>query len=614
MRPISIFILTCLVLTAADATKPTKPVPPAKPVMDSDVFSEAHAPLFQNKDARTGQLTNRVAKSLGPATAGARIARANFIDQHIFGKMERDGIPYAPVSTDTEFFRRIHLDLTGRIPSSEDLRAFLADTRPDKRARVIDKLLDSGPFVDKWSYYFMDLLRANGKMGKGFLLFHYWMKENLSADRPYDEIARAVITASAKSNSVVAAANVIVREHVEGKPGQPTDGEDLTKVHQLDTHDEITILYGKTFLGINLSCISCHDGKGHLEKVNVWLSRKKRSEFFQQASFLGNLRYIPHVENTSAQMGHFIVDDLASGYNTRGQSMLRTPRFGGPSQPAFVLTGETARPAAHPRDELARMITAHPQFARATVNMFWAKLMGYGIVEPYDEFDLARQDPNNVPAGWQLQPTHPELLNDLAQDFRKHNHSLKHLLRTIANSNAYQLSARFPGEWQESYTPYYARKFVRMLSAEELHDSIASATGRPGSFKQGKETMGMAMQLAGPQGAGDLKSFMVAFGQSNRSNPPRPPAPSPLQPLILMRSSVVNDRVVAAKDSRVQRLLDSYSDNAKVVDEMFLSTLSRHPSANERQFAINALDGNRVESAQNLQWALLNLVDFLYNY
>ena len=118
-----------------------------------------------------------------------------------------------------------------------------------------------------------------------------------------------------------------------------------SKVHQIDTHDELTILFGKVFLGINLSCISCHDGADHLEKVNVYLSQQKRSDFFQQAAFLGHTRYIPHVEQSEALMGHFIVDDLAPGYDTKADSMLRIERSGGPSQPEVH---------AHRRDRPAR--------------------------------------------------------------------------------------------------------------------------------------------------------------------------------------------------------------------------------------------------------------------
>src|SRR6058998_3076779 len=165
-----------------------------------------------------------------------------------------------------------------------------------------------------------------------------------------------------------------------------------------------------------------------------------------------------------------------------------------------------------------------------------------------------------------------------------------------------------------------------MLTAEELHDSIALATDRPGTFGGGRrrpvmndeEPAGpgvtMAMQVAVPNASGELKSFMQAFGQSNRGAPAHAPQPSPLQPIMLMRSPVLNDRVLAAKNSRVQRLLDSFQDNGKVVDELFLATLSREPTPEERAMAVSFLDQNRVEGAQNVQWALLNLVEFLYNF
>ena len=588
------------VLSADDAAKPREES------MRSDRFAEAHAPLFQApKSQDAGALTQKVAGAL-PASAAAKagVPVNNFVDKFLFAKIAQDGIPHAPVATDFEFLRRVSLDLTGRIPSADEVRAFAADRDPAKRDKLIEKLLAGDAYVDKWAYFFMDLFRANGKMGRGQNLFHYWMKENLAVDRPYDDIARSMIAAAAKSNHVVAAANVIAREHVQGK-AQPDDGNDLGMVQQLDTDDELSILYAKTFLGINLSCISCHDGKGHLEKVNVWLAGKKRSDFFQNAAFLGHSRYLMYWENGKPQSGEFLIDDQNPGYNTKGASMIRVPRFGGASDPAFILTGERPKQGVPPREELGRMLTAHPQFARATVNLFWAKLMGFGIVEPFDEFDLARPE----------QASHPELLEALAADFRAHHYSLRHLLRTICRSSAYQLSARFEGEWKESYTRYYARKFVRMLTAEELHDAIAVATSRPGSFKFGDETTGMAMHLSGPSGGGDIKYFMQTFGQSNRNNPPRPLAGSPLQPLLLMQSPVVTDRVLAKKDSRVERLLETYkNDNARVVDELFLSTLSRAPSAGERQVGIAAMAKDRVTGAQDLQWALVNQVEFFFNY
>jgi hypothetical protein len=284
--------------------------------------------------------------------------------------------------------------------------------------------------------------------------------------------------------------------------------------------------------------------------------------------------------------------------------MIRVPRFGGAGDPAFFLTGEKPKPGEEPREALGRMITAHPQFARATANLFWSKLMSVGIVEPYDEFDL------DNPA----QASHPELLDALAKDFRDNGHSIRGLFRTICQSSAYQLSARFPGEWKESYAKYYARKLVRQLAAEEVHDSIALATSKPGNFKARGAERSWAMQMSGPVGGGDLKHFMSTFGQSNRSNPPKEPVGSPLQAMLMMQSSVVADRVQAAKDSRVQRLLDTYKDDARLVDELFLATLSRPATAPERQVALAALAKDRTKGAQNLQWALLNQVEFLFNY
>jgi hypothetical protein len=607
-----IWFLALGVAVAADQA----PRPAQVEQLPPDRFSDAHAPLFQPpKSNEAGVITERVSPSnKGAAAISTPVARRNFVDNFIFAKMEKDAIPHSGLTTDYEFIRRVTLDLTGRIPESRELTEFIADKDPAKRDKLVDRLLASEAYVDKWAYYFMDVFRANGKMGRGQDLFHYWMKENLRVDRPYDDVARSIIAASAKSNHVVAASNVIAREHVQGKP-QPDDGKDYGMVQQLDTDDELVILYGKTFLGINFSCVSCHDGKGHLEKVNVWLSKKKRSEFFQYASFLGNSRYLMYWEHGKPQSGEFMIDDENPGYDTKGKSMIRVPRFGGPNSPAFIMTGEQPKPDAEPREELGRMMTADPQFARATVNMFWAKMMGFGIVEPFDEFDLARLDPKTTPQGWQVQASHPELLEALAKDFRDHNYSLKRLFATICKSNAYQLSARFDGEWKDSYTKYYARHFVRMLGAEEVHDSIAVATDRPGSFKLGTEKMGMAMQASGPGGSADVKYFMQTFGQSNRSNPPHAPTGSPLQPMLLMQSPVVNDRVLATKDSRVQRLLDTYKDdNNKVVSELFLATLSRPATDAERKIAVEAMAKNRTQGAQDVQWALINHVEFFFNH
>ncbi len=585
-------------------------------VIDPEISSEAHSGLFRPPESQSlGARTEILTAGFGHPTAGP-VSRRNFIDDHIFGKMEQDSVPHASLATDGEFFRRARLDLTGRPPSPEEIRDFLADSSPDKREHLIDRLVGTPEFVDKWAYFIMDTLRLSWR-AKGYKLFHYYLKQSLAADRPYDDLARSIISSAGKSNKVVAAVNAIVREHVEGKPGQVDHGDDLRKIHQSDSHDEINIQLGKVFLGVNMSCISCHDGAGHLEKVNAYLTTKTRGDFFQQAAFYGNSRYIPHIERTESIMGHFIVDDLAEGYDTEAETMLRVPRLGGPNTPKFLLTDEVPEPDTHVRTELARMLTSHPQFARAAVNLFWSKMMGIGIVEPVDEFDLARQDPDNLPEGWdEAQPSHPELLEELASYFRENDHSLHKLFKLIANSSAYQLSARFPeGEWNDTYTKYYARKFARMLTAAEVHDAITIATGVPGEVMDGRrgKNVPMAMQVSMANFQGDLKSFMQAFGHSNRNTVARPLLASPLQPIMMMQSPVVQDRVLVENGSRARELLIKYTDG-EVVEEMFYATLGRQPSPSEKDVALTAMAKNRVEGAQDLQWALLNLSEFLYNF
>src|SRR6266700_1640590 len=437
----------------------------------ADQVDQAHRSIFQprpNKSKIVGDVTSKLAGS-APHRTGPKAERKNYIDQHIFGRMEREGIPYAAIAGDEEFLRRAYLAATGRIPSPDDALSFAASRNPNKRDELIDRLVNSDAFVDRWAFYFEDLFRAGGRMGSGLNLFHYWIREWLRLDRPYNEVASELLTGGGKSSFSVPGALYFARDFVKAKddPEAP-DAHDLVNIP--DTIDEFTVTYGKVFLGINLACISCHDGKHHLENVNLFLAGKTREQFFQQAAFFGKTRQIMTWEHGYQANTEYTVDDVAPGYNTKAESIVRVPRTGGSNQPHFLLTGEAARSGVNSRDELARLMTNHIQFSHAFTNRIWSELMGFGIVEPVDEFDLARQD----------QPSNPELLDAMAADFRDHKYSFKHFVRTVMKSSAYQLSSRFEGEWQESYVPYYARKYVRMLSAAELHDAITLATAKPG--------------------------------------------------------------------------------------------------------------------------------------
>ena len=583
-----------------------------------DVVDAAHRGLFQKKEEKSKTASALTAEAATARPGGAMkspaVLRRNFIDEHIFGRMQKDGVPHAGLATDEEFARRAWLDATGRIPSYEDLTAFSKDTDPAKRSKLVDRLLASDGFLDKWTYYFEDLFRAGSRMGYGLNLFHYWLRENLKLDRPYNEVVTELLTGGGKTSFSVPGGLYFARDFVKAKddPEQP-DGMDLVNIP--DTVDEFTVTYSKVFLGMNLACISCHDGKHHLEKVNVFLTGKKREDFFRQAGFYGKTRQIMNWEYGYQANTEYTVDDLAPGYDTKAESIVRVPRSGGKGDPAFILTGEQPKPGLNERDELARIMTSHIQFSRAFANRIWAELMGFGIVEPVDEFDLARYDRKSLPEGWTLQPSNPELLDAMAVEFQESGYSFKKLVRAIMLSSAYQLSSNFEGEWKEEFAPYYARKFVRMLSAAELHDAIALATARPADFSSGESKVPLVQMMSEPKKADkQTQGFMKVFGQSNRDDMPKKAPPSSLQAMLLMQSKLVTDRVLAMNGSRVEQLLKESPNDGALAEKLYLVTISRKPSKPELEVAMKALANDRRRGAENLQWALINSPEFLFNY
>jgi hypothetical protein len=386
-----------------------------------------------------------------------------------------------------------------------------------------------------------------------------------------------------------------------------------------DTADEIIVNSARIFLGVNYQCISCHGGKGFLEKVSLDLVAKKRSDFWAMSAFFGKtrVRVVPFQDR-------YTVTEDGTGYDAKAASMVRLQRDGSKIEPTFILTGEKADPTKPLRPQFARMLTQHPQFARATVNLIWKQFFGLGIVDPVDSFDLARQDPKAaLPAPWTCQPTNDDLLNALAEEFAKHNFSLKHLMRTIARSSAYQLSSRFDGEWKESYTPYFARHYVRQLTAEQVHDAISQATQVFGNYKRRDwtyETPIASVRFWTEAGSpeeisnGEAKGFLRTFGQANREQFDRQPGGSILQAMMLMNSPFVTKRVLAENNSLVDKLVKSTKISSEIVEELYLATLSRHPLPQEKQLAVSWIEKDRKQGTEDLHWSLLNKLDFVFNY
>jgi len=259
--------------TADPPAAASNPQPPA----------DTHHPASPRANSEElSRLTEAVAHSL-PSAATRPITINNYIDEFIFAKIRRDHIPHTELCSDSEFLRRVSLDLTGRLPEPEKIREFVRDANPKKREKLVDALMvtstkgvttkPSTPFLDRWTYFFSDLFSVGNLNGPGKTLAHHYLNNFLIANQPYDELVRQILTATTRSTYASAEGNFLERYYVD-QPDQST-------VNHEDTYDEWAIRTGRIFLGINLECISCHDGKNHLEKINLWLTEHKRADLWR---------------------------------------------------------------------------------------------------------------------------------------------------------------------------------------------------------------------------------------------------------------------------------------------------------------------------------------------
>jgi len=553
----------------------------------------------------------------------ATIQRKNFIDDSIFGRMSAAGIQSAPLASDAEFLRRVTLDLTGRIPTGAEVTAFVADTNPSKRDLKVDSLVGSPEYIDKWTMFMGDLVKItqnNIRDIRARDAFYLYVKDAIARNVPYDQIARDLII-GAGDNFQQGTANWPLGNIIAMGPNQ-------------DTYDGQAVNLSSMFLGINtVDCLLCHDGARHLDTVNLWGSRETRQNMWGLSAYFARVRMARQVVDPGPpQVIKYIVSDLATGEyqlnTTTGNRTARQPVNGvnliQPKNPFNSATGSSIANGENRRQAIARQITSDLQFSRAIVNYVWEKMMVEAFVSPSNAFDLARLDPNNPPPDpWTLQPTNPQLLDSMAKWFQANGYDLRALTTLIAKSNAYQLSTNYPGTWDVSYVPYYARRYVRRLDAEEVHDAIAKATGILGNYTFGNGSTLPAVQWAmelpeprEPRSNNAVVTFLNAFGRGDRDTSVRRSDGSTMQALNMLNNAFVEGRVHQNNaGSRVQTLLTQNASVQTIIRELFLNTLSRQPSDSEIALftPIFQQQGTRL-AAEGLQWTLLNKMDFLFNY
>ena len=598
---------------------------------DPEEFTLDAEARYADRTTKTAKVIRYIYELSGPETTidPGGIPRKNLIDNSIFDRMAKAGIASSPLATDGEFLRRVTLDLTGRIPSAGQVQIFLADTNPSKRDLLVDSLIGSPEFVDKWGVFFGDLFKNTSSSAnvqrytQGRDAFFLYVKDALTQNKPYDQIARELITSTGDS-------------FAKGEPNWVVGGT-VTMGPAQDTYDGQAVAVATTFLGINtVDCLLCHDGARHLDQVNLWGSKQTRMNMWGLSASFARTSMQRQAIPMMTNVAKFIVSDLAAGdYRLNTTTGNRSPRqttngltLVAPKNPFVngvlgVGSGGTAIAGENRRQALARQITSDLQFSRAIVNYIWEQFMVEAFVSPSNSFDLARLDPTRPPAGgWTLQPTNPELLNSMALWFQNNKYDLRALMGLIAKSSAYQLSSAYPGTWKVDYVPYYARKYVRRLSAEEVHDAIQKSTGVMSSYPmEYLPAVQWAMQLPEPReparnNLNNAAAFMSSFGRGDRDQNPRRDDASTLQTMNMMNSPFVMNRIHQTNPgSRVATILRQTNDPATIIRLLFQNTLSRNPTAAETAMFVPAFQqqGLRV-AAESLQWVLLNKLDFLFNY
>ncbi len=504
----------------------------------------------------------------------------NFVDRHVNAKLQRMKINPSELCNDAEFVRRVYLDITGQPPTSEKVRAFLADTTDSrmKREALVDELIGSPAYAEFWANKFADLLQCNSEnLGKkGVWVFGQWIRDQLTANKPYDQFVRELVLAKG-STFETPAGNYLRALRDSGKMT-----EDISQ----------------TFLGVRFNCNKCHDHPFERWTQNQYY---EFGAFFAQVAFKrGTLGRDTLIRPTDAYAYEQVSEEIV--YQNYNGGEVKHPKNDAVMKP-HVPYGE-ARAIAEGEDRraaFAEWLTSkgNPYFAKSAANRFWSYFFGRGIIDPVD--DIRAGNP----------PSNPALLDALTAQFVADGHDLRKLLRTIVTSRTYQLSI-LPNKWNEDDSVNFSHQSPRRLSAEQMLDSIAVATGHKLQFANLPDGM-RAAQL--PDGMVAGNDFLTLFGRPKRQSACECERSSNVtlsHALNLINGKTLGE-CVNGDGGRFAKLVTEQKDDRKVVEEIYLSCLNRPPTDKELA-SIKLGEGNqRREAAQDLAWALLNSPAFLFN-
>ena len=496
------------------------------------------------------------------------VPRNNFIDEFIFSKLKRVNIIPSPLSSDSEFVRRVYLDAIGLLPTLEESARFLDSKDPRKRAALIEELIGRAEFAEIWATRFSDLLRVGllDQRSKGGRIMYSWLREAMREDRPFDQFATELITASGNLYFNPASNFYYITEFSEP--------------------ENIATNVSQVFLGVRIECARCHN--------HPW-EKWTQEDFWGFAAFFGRMGVKDTYENDESEITLKPAGEVIS---PKTKKRVDAKYLDGPTESEGL--------DEDIRVKLAKWVTSpqNPWFARAIVNRVFKHYMGRGIVEPLDDFRVTNPATNEA------------LLDALAKDFVANGYRLKHTIRLILNSRAYQLSS-VPNATNRGDVLNYSHYYVRRLLAEELIDSMSEVTGVQEAFP-GYMPGTRAMTI--PQGAPTY--FLQTFGRLKAREVicERDNSPDVAQAMHLISGQTIQHQITGKGRTLDQWLADSSLSDEEITRRLFMATLV-HPS-NDREVAqvvasIHSGTGGpdaRRQVFEDVLWSIFNSKAFIFNH
>jgi hypothetical protein len=508
----------------------------------------------------------RATVPLGIEVGNLPVAK-NLVDENVFAKLKDLGLPASQVAADATFLRRVTIDIAGRLPSREEAAAFLTDDSTDKRAKAIDRLLDSTDyaeyFANKWSAVLRNKRRADTDKVATFA-FYDWIRDGLYNNKPYDQFVGEILTAS-------------------GTPGKNPPVAWYREVKDQSAQLEDT---AQLFLGLRIQCARCHH-----HPFEKW----SQQDYYGFSAFFSRVgRKKGYIQN---QDRVFHNPGTAQAQNPKTKQ--NVPPTGLGSEPL------TLDPQTDPRVELAKWMgdKENPFFAYALANRYWKHFFGRGLVDPEDDMRVTN------PA------TNPKLLDALAQDFIASDFDLKHLIRTICNSSTYQLAAE-PNEWNRDDKQNFSRYYPKRLNAEVLLDAINQVTGTTTGFG-GAPAGTRAVQLP-DNGFGSY--FLTVFGRPEASSAcecERSSEANLAQSLHLLNSSEIQGKLTDGNGRAAKFAGDKERGHEDKIRELYLLAFAREPLPDETAIAtahIQKCGDDTKRAYEDIVWALINTKEFLFNH